>query len=104
MQFEVTSTLDISISENCATNRGVRVRLVRTVSSGHLSKEYTHKSMCMCVKMQFCDCVCTYICTSAKYSRRAYRTGRKQKGTKLAKEDIYEYLKHNEKILIRGDT
>lgn len=49
--------LDISISENCATKRKVRVRLARTVSSGHLSKEYTHASMCTCVQMQSRDCM-----------------------------------------------
>lgn len=42
MQFG--TPLNISIPENCTTNRKVRVRLARTVSSGHLSKEYTHVS------------------------------------------------------------
>jgi len=61
--FEVTSIpLDILIPENCATNRKIRVRLVRTVSSGHLLREYTHVGVHMCTDNPMIVRVCIRIC------------------------------------------
>ena len=65
--FEATSTpLDILISENCATNRKVRVRLVRTVSSGHLLRECTHVSVCTYTGNPMAVRVCTLVCKVVK--------------------------------------
>jgi len=68
--------LDILIPENCATNRKIRVRLSRMVSSGHfIERVYTRVDVYVCADA--IPQLNAYVCISAKYSRRQYMEDKK---------------------------